>query len=139
MEQGPPGPAGAIKVYDANNQYLGIFLGWYLGDAVEIYSSSDNIVIGISQATGEIRDELLYFLNDNCLGIPYIDPVNSNKIVRNSGAYYVGEKIAPSDIQVTSRLQEDLCSSFALNRTVVPASEVVPSFTLPVALPLRLQ
>ena len=97
---GPPGPPGeggkSINVYDADGQYLGIFLG---NDSYHsnIFIPGVNKEISIGQVRGPVMyldfSWVLYASND-CSGQAYTEPGEStttlNKIFRGRGVYNPG-------------------------------------------------
>ena len=146
--QGLPG-IGTVKVFDSNNQPLGIMLGYqpnsYLMEHyVVIYVSSLAKMVGISSSSGDIADDTILFFNDTtCAGSPYIEPRASYSIIKHGTSYYTADYVAPSSVQINSvDVPGEGC--FATDPELiplVPAQTIVPilPFTLPVILPLRFE
>ena len=146
--QGLPG-IGTVKVFDSNNQPLGIMLGYqpnsyFMEHYVVIYVSSLAKMVGISSSSGDIADDTILFFNDTtCAGSPYIEPRASYSIIKHGTSYYTADYVAPSSVQINSvDVPGEGC--FATDPELiplVPAQTIVPilPFTLPVALPLRFE
>jgi hypothetical protein len=70
--QGPPGSPSAIKVYDANNQYLGIFVHKEPGASfLRIFVPDLNAFAGIDSLSGNLYSVPLWFTESGCSGTPY--------------------------------------------------------------------
>ena len=146
--QGLPG-IGTVKVFDSNNQPLGIMLGYqpnsyFMEHYVVIYVSSLAKMVGISSSSGDIADDTILFFNDTtCAGTPYAEPRMSYSIIKHGTSYYTADYVAPSSVQINSvDVPGEGC--YATDPELiplVPAQTIVPNlpFTLPVALPLRFE
>lgn len=137
--EGPQGPASAVSVYDASGQYLGILMG--LSDRIDltIYREDLKRLIGIDQKSGEIKEANLYYESSNCTGQAYIDEhaYTIFKSTMYDGTYWTASNTAPMQITIKSGTYDGMCHSFPPGLwTTVPAEQVIPPFTVPVALPL---
>jgi hypothetical protein len=147
-QMGSPG-IGAIKVFDANEQFLGMLLD--LAAGAEIYIPSFSAVIRIGTTTGDtLIGAELYFQSSGCTGQPYINAAYSYLISKTGGDYYIGEYIAPVSVQINSTYvfwmvppEEFEWRCIETNYTasgLVPAIKITQlPFTLPAALPLRFE
>ena len=67
--------AAEIKVYDNNNQYLGILLNMEYQDSLTVFIPSINASYNITKQKLENPNTcgaFLYFESDDCSGIPYV-------------------------------------------------------------------
>ncbi len=134
-----------VLAYDANKQFLGILLGKSGGNAIVVYmpSVSKNITIIYDVFSGNAKTQggSLYFVSANCSGVPYVDYWVSNEIIENSEQYYTGEMMEPINIQPNSRLTfwNSVCEPYSWDAFVVPAQEMMPPITFPIALPLSFE
>jgi hypothetical protein len=164
--QGLPG-IGAVKVFDSNNQFLGILLGYRDGylllvgypvpggiDAV-IYVPSLARSVQISLEYGDVADslhnetdtsgfsgEVLFFDDDDCATLStYGLPSLSSRIIKVGNDYYAGDKSAPSSVPIHSYYWMGSCGVLDVGSTapLVPIQKITLPFTLPVALPLRFE
>jgi hypothetical protein len=128
-----------INVYDANGQFLGIFLGYNQG--VSVFVPSLNAATGISETNGAITvAPYLFFESTDCTGKPFMYPSATYNLSRVGADNYLGEHIAPIQLQMHSQSNNGTCSqaSDTFRPTVVPAQKVTElPFTVPVALPMR--
>jgi hypothetical protein len=146
--QGLPG-IGTVKVFDSNNQSLGIMLGYqsnsyFLEHYVVIYISSLAKMVGISSSSGDIADDtILFFTDSTCGGTPYAEPRAAYSVIKHGSNYYAGDYVAPSSVQINSvNVPGEGCYSTDPELIpLVPVQTIVPDlpFTLPVALPLRFE
>jgi len=130
-------PTGAIDVYDANNQYLGILVSPY-----ETYYPPLKKSIRFDLGRGSITSQRLSFESDDCSGQPYVSSFTSYAIIENSGKYYTGEMSTPIFMDFYTQLLQGECLTFPSRPypfNAVKAIEVTLPFTLPVALPLRFE
>lgn len=145
-EQGPPGPAGAIDVYDANGQYLGQLLrpGSPSESYIYIYVPSLQSTIVLND------DDMLYvsgeleFESYDCTGQAYTHLENHMIIFKNynndSKAYKALGTPKINVLAYHSFRSGGQCYTVTQNKTnVIAVQEVTLPFTLPVALPLRLE
>ena len=131
-------PVLGVQVYDAEEQYLGIYHGLESGCA-DIYLPSSEISTLISFETGDfLTGSPLYFESNDCSGVPYILPKGVYYILNIRNRYYRGERTAPIDIYTKSTFLT-ICSKYAPSNPMklVPAQEISLPFTVPVSLPLR--
>jgi hypothetical protein len=132
-------PVAAVKVYDAKEQYLGIYHGLETGCA-DIYLPSSEISTLIYFETGDVHTgSPLYFESDDCSGVPYTLPRAVYYILKIGDRYYRGERTAPLDTYVKSTFLT-ICSKYAPGNTMklVPVQETNLPFIVPVSLPLEL-
>jgi hypothetical protein len=135
---------GAIKVYDADNNYLGIYAGLAPGNGTttaSIFVPSLKLFVAIedncsSPDYGDVRREGYYL---NATGEVYLR--NAMRLVRVcDGSLVTG--VGDSVPITTSRFYNPDCSftDFKLNTRVFGVQEIDQDglpFTLPVAMPLR--
>ncbi len=135
-----PAGSGGVKVFDGNGQFLGVLLGTQNGVA-DIYISSLSGSVHISFVTGDAEETYLSFESRDCTGQPYVSGSVSYTIVKSGGAYYIGELVAPVNVQISSIFENGKCQlANQLSRGVVPAARITHlPFTLPAALPLRFE
>jgi hypothetical protein len=149
LNTGNTGGTESIKVFDADGQYLGIL------QDVDIYVPSLKKLVqldiyqNLPQPSGDVVHAQLYFESNDCTGQPYTEVASSTSIFRNSGKYYTGSKISPLSITVNSAIYYDwtvpefYCyaydDTYKPSGTFITAEEVTLPFTVPVALPLRLE
>lgn len=156
---GPPGPAGNIKAYDNDGQ----FLGFLMSDMGEIYIPSLRSMAGIGLDTsdtggsyGDIRDadpeSAAHFAAVDCGGPPYFWPrhMETNRIVKRSGKYYIAWAHSPVKLLALSHRytggdgSAPVCDNTPWDSAVwmVPGfdyTETILPFTTPLAFPLRLE
>ncbi len=132
-----------LIVYDADGQLLGDLIGREVTDTVTIYIKSLDIIGGINVTNGLLKITIkssLYFNSFDCTGTPYISPFATYHIIGNNNIFYMGEKVAPFNFDINSRLNTDgTCESSSESPELVTALEVIPPFSLPVALPLMIE
>jgi prepilin-type processing-associated H-X9-DG protein len=130
-----------IKVYDANDQYIGNFL--YFDGHMNVFIPSMKIMTKISVNNGDISGDLrLFFESDNCSGQAYAGAGLLYVIVKNSGKSYIGSGNEYYDIDAMSTIPDGYdCSSLIQTMyNVVPVVEVTElPFSIPVALPMRFE
>jgi hypothetical protein len=143
----PNNAQAEVKVYDANGQFLGIFLG-YDYPSVYVFVPSLNVQTGISDSSGVIGVSniapYLFFESTDCTGTPFARPYATYQLSRVGADNYLGEHIAPTEMQLHSILDGSLgiCqqTTAGFHDRVVPAQRVTQlPFTVPVALPLRFE
>jgi len=72
-DPGIQGPPGAIKVYDANKQFLGYMLGEL---ATNIFVPQLQVIVNLDIFNGgDIREVYVYFESTDCSGVPYVDVI----------------------------------------------------------------
>ncbi len=154
-------PAGAIDVYDANNQYLGILYELY-GDKAKIYIPSMKKFIVLRFLDGNIMNSgthannyLLYESTD-CSGQPHIGciygnsefsacilhviPDHSDSPQPNTTARYFITADSPLvERQFFSELYYGECRQDGYTRKSIVAIEVTLPFNTPVDFPLRFE
>lgn len=137
-----------IKVYDANDQYLGILVD-HLDDRIILFIPSMGKFMGMTEGhCDNIGQFGLLYEAHNCTGIPYSMGLSTDHIKKNCGKYYTRDNQV-KEINVVSFLRSncycgDIDSYQSIGpwgtRLVVPAIEILESeipFSLPAALPLR--
>jgi hypothetical protein len=148
---GPEGPAGAIDVYDADGQYIGLLvdvdsINQFNTTTTTVYipTLQKSIVIDIS--TGDVHNSsgtaFLYFESNNCLtGQPYAKANVQLSIIKNDSKYYkiIGDSLVVAVNTNSHRTASGDCNSGPGTVTGLPMEEVTLPFTLPVAIPLRLE
>jgi hypothetical protein len=110
---GPPGSPTAIKVYDSNNQELGVLVR-RSRDAnnamLEIFIPSLSLFTLIQESqgstVGDIINGTLYYESNNCTGTPYLAPgtrILDNMIIYNDYAQKCFRTVLPiAEIEVQS-------------------------------------
>lgn len=136
----PQKTSQSIKVYNAKSQFLGHLLDQG-GSCVNIYIPSLKRTIEISLIDGNIFTERnIYFESYNCEGQPLTDP--TFEIIYNSGKYYIAEEDAPKTMDISSRMAGNQCTNYPnpmQHKVVKPLGIETLPFTIPVAIPLRLE
>ncbi len=147
---------GAVHVYDADDQYLGVFAGtrnsyWKSpnddNSPIEIFIPSLNIPCYIDLFTGNIAENIIYFSNGDCMGTKYATYsslfYNAREIaVPNQPRYFIGslQKTKVMTYSYHRGGDDDTCVGssglYELSAVDHIEEEDIP-FTLPVALPLR--
>jgi hypothetical protein len=128
------------RVYDANDQYLGNLFD--MGDTcLKVFIPSLQKVICLSPFSGDIPYEhSLVFVSADCTGQAYITEESIMfRIVRNEEEYYTATVSVPELVNFLSSKHDDACSSVNWQDYAAPVYEVTVPFTLPVALPMRLE
>lgn len=111
-EIGPQGPAGSVgvQVYDADNNYLGVYMGYFIDNSnggrpsLDIFNPTTNSILKLDRGlpysdklkTGDLsfnpvsNDYLLYFSELDCLGDWYVPTryLNSGLLHRAGNQYY---------------------------------------------------
>jgi hypothetical protein len=144
-EQGPVGPAGAIDVYDFNDQYLGILVKNETTEIL-IYIPSVNRTVLLYLLDGNYRNrgsaDLLYESSD-CTGQPYFEVRKHLDILGNDSKFYKSLETPIEFIDQNSFSQGKTTATCNLssssNHPAIAAEEIALPFTLPVALPLKLK
>jgi hypothetical protein len=142
--EGTQGPAGSIDVYDAIDQYLGHLLHADIS-YTHIYVPTLQSVIVLTTQTGELYSDsygTLVYESNNCTGQPYAHNQFQLRIFKNYESFY---KLSAM-VYMTSftshswkDMNDGICRTWDAIRKVIPVEEVILPFTLPVALPLRLE
>lgn len=142
-----PAPAngGSVKVYDANDQFLGILLN--NGASVEVFIPDLNLDTLIDTATGEIAIGYTTYESTDCKGEPMISIYSSgNRLWRYS---INGEEIYMTGTGIPVQKEghsvwygsNNICQDTSWEKMFFPDSISIPKkdipFTLPVALPLK--
>ena len=128
--------SNSVAAYDASGQFLGIFLG-FNGDLMDIHMPLSDMNWSISSTTGDLESSTLYFDGANCSGNLYVSPTATYKAFKNGASYYIGDKVAPVALQNISHIHPNgYCISVTEEHSLVPAVEIIPPFSLPVALPI---
>jgi hypothetical protein len=149
-ERGPAGSPGAIRVFDANNQYLGIFVH---NDPptrlLRIFVPALNAFVDLDWTTGSLHFAPLYYQGTNCTGTPYFNTERSGapfpqSITGNNNAAYrmdgnpiffyyqsVGYNYSPGVYACVSM------NGSAWGYAAEPVSEQNILLSLPAALPIR--
>jgi len=160
-DKGDPGlpGIGAILVYDANRQFLGLMVdsSWATGSGgpyVFVPSLSKFLIFG---EVGQVYGERLFYESEDCSGIPYTDrevAILYSEIFRNDTKYYALDAQLPSYRYINSVKREERIGGQLVHvcrricevtipcdgpkyYQVVPVKEVTLPFTAPVALPLE--
>jgi len=130
-----------IKVFDANDQYLGNFL--YFDGHMSVFLPSMKKMTKIDPSKGDIVGGLsLFFESDNCSGQAYQGGGIEFVMLKNSGKCYINSGNKYYDIDVKSRLPDgnDCQSLIQTMHNMTPVEEVTElPFSLPIALPMRLE
>jgi len=137
--------SAGVKVYDANDQFLGILLDEegspYYRMKVFVPSLSRAVLIGY--ADGEIPFNHIYLPTDDCSGIPYGNPAMRYQVFQTSdGRYFTSEDSQVETISVSSQLYYGVtCWKFSpVSMTVIPLREIMTlPFSLPIAHPLKFE
>jgi hypothetical protein len=128
-----------IKVFDANDQYLGN-LNDVTDHDLDVFIPSLIKKIWISPMTGDLRETYHLFESNDCTGQAYIDyRAGMFSAWRNSGHYYTGVNTIPTQINAQSYREEGICHDDFYEYYVLPVQEITIPFTTPVALPMRLE
>jgi hypothetical protein len=165
-EEGPQGPAGAIDVYDANNQYLGILLDMHESFAkIYIPSMGKFIRISISSTDagtisnqGTSTDTGLYYESTDCSGQPYqvchggaetspcvyyIIPtydIASSALPKTARYFITDDSTIIDERSFSSNYRLGECSQSSMETfSNLAAIEVTLPFNTPVAVPLRFE
>jgi hypothetical protein len=161
--QGIPGSGGSLKIFDANNQFLGYSIDKYtfyipslqakatIDGTTFISTNNEAFIEDIGSINYESRHK--YFTTPDCTGVSYygiLDPINDyGSIGRDTitGKYYIRKDkpamqiIAQSKRRVIDSEFTFPCESFqSENVWVTPGrdfTEVNLPFTTPIALPFR--
>jgi hypothetical protein len=151
--QGPPG-AGAVQVYDANGQYIGIWIVFnYSTSMADIFVPSLKKFVRISMTDGELvplamsinNAATLFYVTGDCSGSPYIEGgFQDSYYIEPSGSaanrkYYVVQYTSNSTSYLSSRPGGGDCQAYGTSAILEPATEVQLPFIVPVALPLQLE
>ena len=150
--QGPKGDTGygAVKVFDADNQELGILVS-ITSDSryAYVYIPSIKRIAHIHQKNpneplviGEINDETLYYDNPTCSGQPYVHSSDHYDVFTNEDKTYATQEGASSiKLEVYSKKNTNGdCSYYHPDNLipVAPAIEVtLPFNSFEIKLPLR--
>jgi hypothetical protein len=144
-EQPAPANGGSVKVYDANDQFLGILLN--NGASVEVFIPGLNLDTLIDTATGEIATGYTTYENLHCTGEPMISIYSSGnrlwRMLTNSDEIYMAGTGIPVQKEGRSVFygSSNTCQNSSWETTFFPESISIPKedipFTLPVALPLK--
>lgn len=142
-----PAPAngGSVKVYDANDQFLGILLN--NGSSVEIFIPDLNMDTLIDTATGEIPIGYTTYESTDCTGEPMISIYSSGnrlwRILINGEEIYMAGTGIPVEKEGNSiwhgsvnTCQRSSWEKMFLSDSISIPKEDIP-FTLPAALPLK--
>jgi hypothetical protein len=142
----PAQPVSAgIKVYDANNQYLGHFVQ-FNESTLTIYVPSANRMISLYM-NGDLGGQIIYnydslvYESSNCTGTPYVSTYSMYEIREQTGKYYAGALMQSTTKNLFSVGTIGNCVTLTEPYTyeVVEAIEVALPFNFPVAIPLRLE
>jgi hypothetical protein len=127
--QGLPGMN--IKVYDANDQFLGLLVE---SEFPRIFLPNHNCLIGLDQDGTVLGSPNLHFKSNDCSGQPYI--LN----------WKIGSKVGTKLFCTTGAHSETFYGSRTINNTICeldaehtayPAKEITLPFTSPVSIPLK--
>ncbi len=131
-------PKAEIKVYDNNNQFLGVLV-----ESNIFFIPSLNVIISLMpSANGELLDGLphpmgsVYYDSNDCSGDPYSGDCE-NHIWEISGTYYkpsFNDRITPASY---SKLTSGNCTQHSDGATLFKHESVTLPFTLPATMPLR--
>jgi len=144
-EQGPQGPAGAIDVYDADGQYLGKYLGdvytYYYYTLIYLPSLQRSITINNNGELDSYTHATLFYESSDCTGQPYAYIRNQLRVIEINSSFYVASGTPPLSIQHNSNRVNNAasCALHTDTATLLAVEEVTLPFTIPVALPLRLE
>jgi len=140
--QGEQGPPGAIDVYDANGQYLGILVNTDNGVNTTFYIPSVYSTLTLNNLEGSVGaigfTVNLLFENDDCTGQPYV-PIQMQLMIFVNGSKFYKASATPPVVNFgynSYRSTGGDCSVYTDTTTSIAAEEVTLPFTLPVALPL---
>ena len=151
--QGPPGQGGEyLKVYDANNQFLGIFPSTCDG-FLSLFVPALSRFISLSPYTGGVDPSYpsaeVYYDGIGCIGDSYLDAGMRYQIIKLDSKYIVADDAGASCkyIYSVSRLRWDEMGNTyrrcePVNQdfcNLLPSNEVTLPFTLPAALPVQLR
>lgn len=132
-----------IKVYDADDQFLGILLDeegspYY---RMKVFVPLLSRVVLIGYGDGEIPFNHIYFPTDDCSGIPYGNPAMRYQVFQtDNGRYFTSEDSQVERISVGSWLNYGVtCWKFPVDMTVIRLREVTLPFSLPITHPLRFE
>jgi hypothetical protein len=140
----PDQPMSAgIKVYDANNQFLGYSLGRYESELV-VYVPSLKKQVRIKTLNGEIFGDALYYTSNNCTGTPYHASFTTYAVRKIMGKYYTGISMAPISIGVNSAIfdPDNICLVNEQTQFIYGVEQIEVTnfpFSTPVALPMRFE
>jgi hypothetical protein len=145
-------PTGAIQVYDANNQFLGLLTGSANPYGTSFYIPSLQMSTSISMNkdlgsdAGDIweRSGEAYFTSRDCSGTAYKKTGYAGQIFKRGGNYYIN-KNKPVYLDIHSETRPDVsCFGTGSNGVSVSGffqedtpSQVTLPFQTPVALPLQ--
>ena len=137
-------PKKAIRVYDANNQFLGI-LAAKVGMNVTILVPSISRFVQLAVQNGDMYNDAtsLDFSESDCTGTTYnVEPWRQYDVFRFRGRYLTGEDAGPAYLSMYSFMKNDgPCIPIDSDhlKLVIPVKETTLPFDLPVALPLRFE
>ena len=137
IEEQPPLPG--IEVYGNDDRFIGILLsaGGYSGDYMEIYDPTIKRVVNILTSTGDVGGNTIFYKTTDCSGQPYSGSSYANRLYKNNGKYYIGQKVEPTEIIAKSiKIDERECSQSNYTKIAVPLDEVNKPDNIPVALPV---
>jgi hypothetical protein len=130
--QGVPGPPGPnLKVYDSNDQYLGLLVEG--ADGARIFLPNLNCLISLDHNGNTDRD-IIYFKSNDCTGQPYMTYWTFAR--RNNNKFYCSTG-APAETFPGSALTDAGVCDGGPNNTRYPAKEIILPFTIPVSVPLK--
>jgi hypothetical protein len=148
-------PTGAIQVYDANNQFLGLLTGNAYPYATQVYLPSERIsfrirpvgdgTVGDLEDVADWSDRQRYYTSSDCSGPAYIGNYYAGKII-NTGQGFIRYDAPMQQIDVRgvvpiSKGQPGSCAPApSVNKAYVVEDSPTPvtlPFSVPVALPLQ--
>ncbi len=140
---GPPGPAGqqgapgagAVRVYDANNQFLGIYVD-DLGGLIMLFVPSLGRSIFLDLEDGSVPQGPLYFDGGKCSGNTYAHPSYQYHIVRFKDSFFTGDGASRQPISFKSVFSGD-CWDSTGSASLLSAKPIALPINLPVALPVN--
>jgi hypothetical protein len=131
-----------IKGFDANGQFLGVYLGYFQGE--NVFIPSLNLATVISSYDGAIYAPVtVLFQSTDCTGTPFSYATQTNMVGCIGTDCYTGEHVRPTSFQYNSYWGSDgqcyRTEHAVQEKAVVPTKKVKLPFTAPVALPMHFE